>query len=113
MKANERDLIAHADIPVDGLTFDDETAEPLLNGLPLQVASGAEKITMALDVAIAADPDLKIVLIDEANDLDKDSLAALEARAIETNFQVWVCRLDQDDSSEVVVEDGKARTTGS
>ncbi len=107
-KATERELMAKAGIPVEGLTFDDDTEAPLLNGLPLAVASGAERIRMALDVAIATDPALKIVLIDEANDLDLDALAALEEEAIAQNFQVWCCRLDQEVTSDVFVEDGKA-----
>ena len=111
LRQEERETIARAAIPVDGLTVDVQPSAPMLNGRALDVASGAERIRMALDVAVAGDPDLKIALIDEANDLDRDSMAALEAEAKERNFQVWCCRLDEEGSGEIIVVDGKARTT--
>lgn len=109
-EADERRLIAEAGIPVDGLSFAPETAEPLLNGRPLAVASGGEKIRMALDVAIAADPELKVVLVDEGNDLDLEALDALRGRASEHGFQIWLCRIGLEGPGEIVVEDGEART---
>lgn len=105
----ERALIAGAGIPVEGLTFD-ESGHPLLNGLPLEVASGGERIRMAIRVAIAANPALKIVLVDEGNDLDLDALAELDHLAEEHGFQIWLCRIGLEGPGEILVEDGEART---
>lgn len=103
----ERDLVAAAGIPVPGLTFG-EGGEPLLNGLPLEVASGAERIQLAVQVAIQADPQLRIALVDEANDMDLESLAELDRLARAHDFQVWACRLGLEGAGEVVVHDGEA-----
>lgn len=107
LKQRERELIATAGIPVEGLTFGDDGA-PQLNGRPLAVASGAEKIAMAVAVALAADPDLRVCLIDEANDIDLEGLEALDALAKQHGFQVWGCRLGLEGDGEVVVVDGEA-----
>lgn len=109
LRARESALLAQVGIPVPGLSFDDD-GTPLLNGLPLEVASGAEKIEMAVAVAIAANPDLRVCLVDEANDMDMEMLAALDARAKEHGFQVWVCRIGLEGAGEIVVEDGEATT---
>jgi DNA repair exonuclease SbcCD ATPase subunit len=108
LRAQEASMLAGAGIPVEGLTFGDDGA-PLLNGLPLEVASGAERVELAVAVAIADDPALRVCLVDEANDMDLEMLAALEAKAREHGFQVWVCRIGLEGAGEIVVEDGEAR----
>jgi len=104
-------LLADSGIPVEHLTFSDE-GEPLLNEHPLAVASGREKIDMAVNVAMAADPDLKICLLDEANDLDEDALELLDKRAKKEGFQIWLARISKEGGGEIVVEDGVAESVG-
>ncbi len=111
MKDQERELLDGAGIPIDNLSFDEETGEPLLHGHPLSVASGRERIDVAVSVALAADPELKICLLDEANDLDVESLAALNARAAKHGFQIWAVRIGLEGAGEIVVEDGVARNS--
>ena len=107
LKAEEQALVAAAGIPVPGLSFG-EGGEPLLNGFPLEVASGADRIQLAVEVAVAANPELRVALVDEANDLDEQSLAELDRLARVHAFQVWACRLGLEGSGEVVVHDGEA-----
>lgn len=112
LRAQERTLIADADLPVTGVTFDPETGSPLLNGHPLAVASGAERIRLAVEVAIATNPDLRVCLIDEGNDLDLDALRELGTLAKEKDFQVWLCRIGLEGPGEIVVDDGVAQVAG-
>lgn len=102
-------LLANSGIPVKGLSFTVE-GEPLLNDNALEVASGRERIDMAVNVAMAADPDLKICLLDEANDLDEDALKLLNDRAIENDFQIWIARISKEGGGEIIVEDGVAES---
>lgn len=108
LKQREGSLLEEAGIPVDGLGFD-ETGEPLLNGRSLTVASGAELIQVAVQVALAANPDLRICLLDEANDLDLDAMTKLAELAEVNGFQIWCARLGLEGAGEVVIEDGMAR----
>lgn len=108
LDAQEKELLASAGLPVDGLSFTAD-GSPLLNGRPLEVASGAERIRLAVAVALAAHPALRICLVDEANDIDLDGLAELDRLAQEHGFQVWAARLGIEGPGEIVVEDGKAR----
>lgn len=108
VEAQERELIASAGIPVDGLSFAEDGA-PLLHDRPLEVASGAERAKLAVAVAMAARPELRICLLDEeANGLDLDGLKELDRLAKEHGFQVWCARIGLEGAGEVVVEDGEA-----
>lgn len=110
LREQERKLLAESGLPVEGLTFDEESGEPLLNGRPLAVASGAERIRMAVAIAIAANPQLRVCLVDEANDLDLEALEALRALAEEHDMQVWACRIGLESRGEIVVADGIAKS---
>lgn len=107
LEREEAELIANAGIPIEAIGFTDE-GEPLLNDRPLEVASGAERIQMAVRVALAANPDLRICLVDEANDIDLEGLEELDRLAEEHGFQVWAARIGLEGPGEVVVDDGEA-----
>lgn len=107
LKEQESQLIAEAGIPVPGLSFSEE-GEPLLNGKSFSLASGAEKIEVAVAVALAVNPEVGVCLVDEANDLDLEHLEALDKLARKHGFQIWACRLGLEGAGEVVVEDGVA-----
>lgn len=108
LEAQEKALIAAAGISVPGLSFA-EDGSPLLNDRPLSVASGAERCRLAVAVAMAADPQLRICLLDEeANGLDLEGLQALDTLAKEHGFQVWACRIGLEGRGEIEVVDGVA-----
>lgn len=109
LQAEEHRLIAEAGIPVRGLSFDEEGA-PLLHGRPLELASGGERIELAVDVALAVDPELRVALVDEANDLDLEALDRLRRRAEQHDFQIWLCRIGLEGAGEVRVLAGEAVT---
>lgn len=108
---DKKNLLSELSIGVDGLGFD-PAGNPTLNGHPMEQASGGERVKVATQVAIAYNPQLRICLIDEANDLDTYALEELDALAREHGFQLWVCRIDEGNPGEVVVDNGQAWTEG-
>lgn len=102
----ERVMMSEAGIPIEGLTLDTEHFRLLLNGHPLSVASGGQCIDLALDVAELKDPELRVVLVEEGNDLGPKLLAEVDTKARARGFQVLVCRLDGP--GEIMVVDGVA-----
>ena len=109
IKAGEGRLLAESGIPVDGISFS-ESGTPLLNGRSLELASGRERIEVAVAVALAADPQLRVCLLDEANELDLEAMAALDKLARKHHFQIWCVRIGLEGSGEIVVEDGVAKS---
>lgn len=103
---NERDeLIAGAEFPIPGLDFTPE-GEVTLNDLPLEQASGAERVELAIRAAVADNPRLRVVLVDEGNDLDADALERTAELAREHELQVIVARLGLEGAGELEVVDG-------
>ena len=112
LKQREADLLDKAGIPVKGLSFGDD-GEPLLKGRSIALASGRERVDMAVDVAIASDPEVRVCLLDEeANGLDREACERLNQRAVQADFQIWGCRVDDESHAEVVVRDGVAMDAG-
>lgn len=105
LRETDRKLVSEAGIPVEGVTLS-PGGEPLLNGRPLEVASGGERIRMAMDVAVAADPDLRVILIDEGNNLGLKMMREVADEAKARGFQTFVCRLEGE--GDVQVKDGVA-----
>lgn len=103
-------LIEAAEIPVAGLSFDQEGV-PVYHGRPLEVASGGERVRIALAVAKAAG--LGFTLIDEGDVLDDDMLAEIDTEAREEpGVQVLICSVGRSGPGLVQVVDGEARSVG-
>ena len=78
--------IARAKLPVDGLSLGD--GEVLLNGLPIAQAGGAERIEACVEIAMALNPAIKVVLIDEGSELDSDARALVHKMALDRGYDV-------------------------
>jgi hypothetical protein len=107
VEADRVALIEAADIPVPGLSFNPE-GEPIYNGRPLELASGGERVRIALAVAKAAG--LGFTLIDEGDVLDDDMLAEIDAEARQDpGVQVLICSVGRSGPGLVQVVNGEAR----
>lgn len=108
MAAREKqkaDAIAAAKFPVAGLGLGDGVVT--LNGIPLAQASSAEQLRVSLAVAMAANPKLRVIRIQDGSLLDPDSLAVIERMAADGDFQIWIERVDATGKVGIVIDDGK------
>lgn len=100
------DGLASAQFPVDGLGFTEEGVT--YQGVPFKQASSAEQIRVSMAMAIALNPKLKVIRIQDGPLLDSESLAMVEEVAKEHDFQIWV-ELIEDADGAYVIEDGEIR----
>ncbi len=100
------ELIASAKFPVPGLGFSD-AGLVTYQGIPLEQASGAQKIRVGMAVALAMNPKLKIVLVRDASLLDEDNMAIVAEMAEAAGAQVWLERVGTGDAGAVIIEDGE------
>lgn len=105
------EAIASAKFPVAGLGFD--ATGPTLNGLPLEQASGAEKLRVSVAIGAALNPRVRVMLVRDGSLLDEDSLKLLAELARETDSQVLLERVGDDDDGAIVIEDGMVREEAS
>jgi len=103
--AEKAAMLAAASFPVDGLSFGADGGVTF-NGVPLAQASGAERIRVSMAIALAANPQIRVVLIRDASLLDEDSMAAVVAMAEAADAQVWLERVGTADPGAVVIVDG-------
>jgi DNA repair exonuclease SbcCD ATPase subunit len=104
-EAEKAQAIAAAKLPVEGLTFTSD--EILLDGLPFEQASDAEKLRASVAIAAAKNPKLRVIRIRDGSLLDSDGVRALAQFAEEHDLQVWREVVADDAKTGIVIEDGR------
>lgn len=100
--------VAAAKMPVEGLSFDAEGIT--YHGVPFAQASSAEQLRVSTAMAMALNPDLRVIRITDGSLLDSTSMAMLQELAAEHDYQVWIEVVDERaDAPGVVIEDGRVR----
>ncbi len=100
---NEKaEAIAIAGMPIDGLGMGEEGVT--LNDLPLEQASGAEKLRVSVALGIALNPEMRVLLIRDGSLLDEDSLRMVSEMADEKDAQLFIERVGTDEEVRVIIE---------
>lgn len=94
-----------AKMPIAGLGFGDGFVT--YNGLPLDQASDGETLRVSAEIAMAENPELRVIRIRDGSLLDDDNLAILAQMAAEKDYQIWVEQVDRTGTVGIVMEDGE------
>lgn len=100
-------LMQSVKMPIDGLDLKDN--ELYFNGIPFEQLSQAEQLTISMSMAIAENPELKIVRIQDGALLDNESLKFLKKINTENGFQCWIETISNEPGKEdaLYIEDGE------
>jgi hypothetical protein len=101
-------LIASAPLPVPGLGFDEDGVT--LNGVPFIQSSAAERLKVSVAMAMAFNPELRVICIRDASLLDDDSKRTLAQMAQEHDYQIWLEVVGDPGEVGVVIEDGQVQS---
>lgn len=111
LRSEQERKIREAKFPVPGMGMDEEGV--LLNGLPFEQASGKEQLLASVEVGMALNPKLRLMVCQDASRLDEEAIEALDAKLKEHDFQMiaeLVTRSQQDDDRcSVVISNGKVK----
>lgn len=99
--------VAKAEMPVPGLTFGAD--EILLAGVPFEQASSAEQLRTSVAIAMAANPKLRVIRVQDGSLLDEEAMRILVEMAAEADYQVWIEVVQSGRSAAIVIEDGSVR----
>lgn len=99
------DGLAAAEFPVAGLGFTEDGVT--YQGVPFKQASSAEQIRVSMAMAIALNPKLKVIRIQDGSLLDTDSLALIEETAQEHGYQIWLEVVGDDIEDAYTIIDGE------
>jgi recombinational DNA repair ATPase RecF len=108
LRSKASSVIAEAKYPVAGLGFTDDGVT--FNGLGFAQASNAEQIKVSIAMGMALNPKLRVMRIKDGSLLDDDSMAVVEALAVEHDFQVFVEIVDVTGKLGVYLVDGEIAT---
>jgi DNA repair exonuclease SbcCD ATPase subunit len=106
-EAAKEKAVAEAKMPVAGISFGDGAI--LLDGHPLAQASQAQKLNLAIAIAVALQPRLRFITTKNAALLDDDSWQALVRLADEQNLMIIAETVNSQRPTAVVIEDGHVR----
>ena len=110
--AARQSALTEARMPIDGLSFAlDPKGKPivLFGGVPFEQISTAEQIKASTAIAMAANPDLRVLRIRDGAMLDKRSMATIAAMAADQDFQLWIEVVGEGEGVGIIMEDGTAR----
>ena len=105
--AEKAAAIAAAEMPVAGITFGD--GEILLNDIPFEQASDAERLRTSIAIAMAANPKLRVIRVRDGSLLDGDAMRVLGEMAEAGDYQVWIETVGDEGKVGIVLEDGMVR----
>lgn len=107
LDANKAKALSEAKMPIEGLAFDEEGVT--YQGLPFAQASAAEQLRVSLAMALAMNPDIRVVRITDGSLLDGANMELVAKMAAEAGAQVWLERVSDEGEIGVVIEDGAVK----
>jgi hypothetical protein len=99
------ELMEETNFPINGLDFSRGTIA--YNGIPLSQASAAERLRVSMAIAMALNPKLKVIRIEQGSLLDQDSWRIIEEMARENDYQVWIEKVADKPGDGIYIYDGQ------
>lgn len=105
IKKYKKEIMENTKFPIPGLDFANNGV--MFDGLPFEQASSAQRYRISVAIGMALNPDLRIMLVDGGESLDKDQMKIIEGLAAENDYQIWMTKVDGDCSVGIFTEDGE------
>jgi hypothetical protein len=112
IRTNRLNLIQSANIPVHGLTFDEDGL--LYNDIPLAQCSDGEKLMVSMGISMALNPTMRVVRIKDGSLLGPKNMKILEQMCKDKDFQLFLEKVNDRDGYEkggkigIFIEEGEA-----
>lgn len=106
-KADREKQIQEAKFPIEGLSIT-ENGVAYGDVLFSRLSTG-QQVRVSTAIAMALNPDLRVILIREGSLLDKDGLAEIIDLAKNSDYNIWIERVADEQSSGIFIEDGSIK----
>ncbi len=110
-EVSRQEALAKAKMPIEGLSFAiNEKGKPVViyQGVPFEQASSADQIRASTAIAMAANPDLRVLRIKDGSLLDDDSMKIIGDMAKAEDFQLWV-EVVGTGATGIIIENGEVK----
>ncbi len=98
-------LMEQTNFPIKGLDF--RSGKVVYNGVPIGQASAAEKLRVGMAIAMALNPKLRIIRIEDGSLLDIKSWKVIEEMAQQGDYQVWIETVADEPGQGIYIYDGQ------
>ena len=95
------EILKECSLPIEGMTV--ENGIPLINGLPVSNLSDGEKLDLCVDITIAKENNLQMILLNGTECMDDTSRQMLYDKCKAKGIQIIAARTTNDDELEVTV----------
>ncbi len=82
----------------------------MLDGIPLEQECDSGKLKVSMAIAMAINPELRVIRITNGSLLDSENMGVIEEMAKDKDFQVWIERVDESGKVGIVIEDGSIKS---
>jgi len=99
--------IKNAKYPIEGLAIGEESVT--YKGVPFRQLSSGEAMRVSTAIAMALNPNLRIIMVRDATLLDSDGMKVITEMAAEKDYQLWIERMDESGKVGIYLEDGQIK----
>jgi DNA repair exonuclease SbcCD ATPase subunit len=102
----KKQILAEAKFPITGLGFNEDGIT--FNDIPFQQCALSEQLKVSIAIAMATNPEFRVIRITDASLLDSDNLKIIQEMADKYDFQVWL-EIVSDGQSDIgiCIEEGE------
>ena len=105
--ASKASMLKDAIMPIEGLNVTDECVT--FNDIPFEQLSSAEQLKISVAIAMAMNPDIRVIRIMDGSLLDSTNMKAIEDLAKDKDYQVWVEVVSDEEEMGIVIENGEVK----
>jgi hypothetical protein len=103
----KKSKVKTAKFPIEGLALEGETV--MFNGKPLSQLSTGEQIRVSTAIAMALNPEFKVILVREGSLLDSEGMKAICDIAKDRDYQLWIESVKDKKEVGIYIENGEVR----
>lgn len=96
-----QDIYKNGSLPFKEVLIEDD--QVTFRGKDIKNLSSAEKIKLSTGIAVAMNPDLKIIIIKDGALLDKKSFNVLKKFVADKGFQLWIETVGEGNSDNAII----------
>lgn len=105
--SEKSELLEKSKFPIDGLSFMDDGV--IYQDIPFKQASDSDQLRVSTAIAMALNPDLRIILIKYGSLLDSTTRIIIEEMMDKKDYQAWIEAVDETGKVGIVIEEGKIK----
>lgn len=107
IRKQRESALKRAEFPIQGLSVG--VGGVLMNEVPFEQLSSSEQLRVSIAIAMALNPTLRVLRIDNGSLLDQDAMKLIAETAEANDYQIWIERIGEGEECGIIIEDGEIK----